>query len=109
MPAMMLLPLVDGAIALGGRALRLRATAPDARMRIAIAGRGIGGLRDSEELATVRERLGALYGADAGIALSSEEDIGEVMLAMPAVVVEASPTPASAAAATGAAADRAAS
>jgi mono/diheme cytochrome c family protein len=86
MPAMMLLPLVDRAIAHGDRSLRLRATAPGPRIRIAIAGVGIASLRDSEEVAAVRERLTALYGAEAGVELSASGETAEVVLTMPADV-----------------------
>ncbi|HYR00359.1 MAG TPA: histidine kinase, partial [Casimicrobiaceae bacterium] len=109
MPAMMLLPLVDRATAHGGRSLRLRATAGGARMRISIAGAGIARLRDSEELVAVRDRLAALYGVEANAELSASEETAEVVLTMPLGGVEATPTPASGAAATGAAAGRAAS
>jgi hypothetical protein len=109
MPAMMLLPLVDCAIAHGGRSLCLRATAPGSRMRIAIAGVGIARVRDSEELAAVHERLDALYGADADVELPPGSNPAELALTMPADVVAASPIPASAAVATDAAAGRAAS
>jgi len=89
LPAMMLLPLVDRAIAHGGRSLRLRATATGARMRIAIAGVGIARLRDGEELATVHDRLDTLYGKDANIELSPADDAAEVALTMPAGVASA--------------------
>ena len=84
MPAMMLLPLVERAIAHGSRLLRVRASASGGRMQIAIAGPSVGSLAGSEELAAVRERLTALYGADAGVALSSGDETAEVVLTMPA-------------------------
>ncbi len=89
MPAMMLVPLVDRAIAHGSRSLCLGATALGAQMRISIAGTGIAGLRDSEELAIVRERLSALYGADARAELPPGSDAEEIALTMPAGVAPA--------------------
>ena len=57
----------------------------------------------------MRDRLAALYGAEANAELSASEETAEVVLTMPLGGVEATPTPASGAAATGAAAGRAAS
>lgn len=83
-PAMMLLPLVERAVAHAGRSLRLRVAAADARLRITIAGPGIGRLADSEELVAVRERLTALYGDDAGVEVSAGDGAAKAVLAMPA-------------------------
>ena len=84
MPPMMLLPLVERAIAHGCRSIRLGVTNVATTMRITIAGRSIESLADSEELAAVRERLTTLYGADAGIETLTGGDALEVVLFLPA-------------------------
>ena len=86
LPAMMLLPLVERAIADGCRSIRLEFTSAGTRRRIAIAGRGVENLTDSEELAAVRERLTTLYGRNAAIAISSA-DVAQVVLELPSEVV----------------------
>ena len=77
MPPMMLLPLVDHAIAQGlakaqaTGSIRIRAQIADAKLRLEIADSGVGFLPGSEGegIAGIRERLTALYGSDASLVL----------------------------------------
>ena len=77
MPPMMLLPLVDHAIARGLAAtdaigsIRIRTGIADERLRVEIADTGVGFLPANEDdgLAGIRERLSALYGSDASLVL----------------------------------------
>ncbi len=78
MPPMMLLPLVDHAIARHGasvpqatESMHIRAAVVDDRIRLAIADSGVGFLPESEgqAIADIRERLAALYGDAAQLEL----------------------------------------
>jgi len=81
MPPMMLLPLVDHAIAHGlGRpesigSIRIRTRIVDEKVRLEIADSGVGFLPRSEDdgIAGIRERLSALYGSDASLVLRPKE------------------------------------
>ena len=111
MPPMMLLPLVDRVIARGGRSLRLQVTGTATQRRIVLAGSGVGDLEHGEELAAVRERLTALFRADARVDFVFAGESAEMVLAMPADAgVNSQPiaSPANAWAATDAAEGRAA-
>lgn len=77
MPPMMLLPLIDHAItygleqATGSGSIRIATNASDGRLRLKIADSGAGLLPDTgaDGIANIRERLRALYGADARLDL----------------------------------------
>lgn len=77
MPPMMLLPLVDHAIAHGladprsTGLIRIRTEISNEKVRLEIADSGVGFLPGSEDdgIAGIRERLSALYGSDASLSL----------------------------------------
>jgi len=81
MPPMMLLPLVDHAIARGladprsTGAIRIRAGVADQKVRLEIVDSGIGFLPGGEDdgISGIRERLSALYGSDASLVLRRVE------------------------------------
>lgn len=81
MPPMMLLPLVDHAITHGladprsTGSIRIRAAISGKNVRLEIADSGIGFLPGSEDdnIASIRERLSALYGSDASLVLRGRE------------------------------------
>jgi len=81
MPPMMLLPLVDHAIAhdladpqsIGS--IRIRTGVTDEKLRLEIANSGVGFLPggDDDGITGIRERLSALYGSDASLVLRRKE------------------------------------
>jgi len=81
MPPMMLLPLVDHAIARGladprsTGSIRIRSAISKEKVRLEIADSGIGFLPRSGDdgIAALRERLSALYGSDASLVLRPTE------------------------------------
>jgi LytS/YehU family sensor histidine kinase len=82
LPPMMLLPLIDHAVAYGlgerhdcGR-LRIAVEVAGGRLRLAIRDSGAGFLREdaSDGVAGVRERLAALYGDDASLVLRCADE-----------------------------------
>ena len=81
MPPMMLLPLVDHAIAHGladprsTGSIRIRTEISDEKVRLEIADSGVGFLPGSEDgsIADIRERLSTLYGSDASLVLRRTE------------------------------------
>lgn len=81
MPPMMLLPLVDHAIAHGFAdpqstgSIRIRTGIANQKVRLEIADSGVGYLPGSEDhgIAGIRERLSALYGSDASLVLRRRE------------------------------------
>jgi signal transduction histidine kinase len=81
MPPMMLLPLVDHAIAHGladpcsTGSICIRTAVADEKIRLEIVDSGIGFLPGSEDdgIAGIRERLSALYGNDASLVLRRKE------------------------------------
>jgi len=81
MPPMIILPLVDHAIAHGladptaSGALRIRACLVDRSVRLEIedSGAGFGPQAEGEGIARIRERLSALYGSDASLVLRRKE------------------------------------
>ena len=92
MPPMMLLPLVDHAIVHGlersqsQETIRLTTEVTQGRLRLAIAGSGAGFLREAQGdgIASIRERLDALFGADALLVLRARGDGGtEAVLEVP--------------------------
>ena len=97
MPPMMLLPLIDHAIAHGFAAsqatasIHIRATVVDDRVRLTIADSGFGFLPESagQGIADIRERLSALYLDRADLALRSGAEGGsEAALTIPCDTVE---------------------
>ena len=99
MPPMMVLPLIDYAIAHGiepaksGGAIRIACTIAGGRSRLMIADSGPGFLprRDDDRIAGIRERLAALYGDDARLELHQRERSStEAVLEIPYETVEAS-------------------
>lgn len=80
MPAMMLLPLVDHAVAASDgearQALSIRAASDGERVTLVVAGRGgvLANAAASYVLEGIRERLATLYGTRASIALRSDRD-----------------------------------
>ena len=92
MPPMMLLPLVDHAIAHGiaasraGGAIRIHAALDGGTVRLEIADSGVGLLPGAvgEGIAGIRERLAALYGGAASLALHEQADAStEAVLQFP--------------------------
>jgi len=81
MPPMMLLPLVDHAIAHGladprsTGSIRIRTGVADQKVRLEIVDSGIGFFPGSEDdgISSIRERLSALYGTDASLVLRPKE------------------------------------
>jgi LytS/YehU family sensor histidine kinase len=81
MPPMMLLPLVDHAIAHGladpqsSGSIRIRTAISDETVRLEIVDSGVGFLpgTDDGNIAAIRERLSALYGNDASLVLRRKE------------------------------------
>jgi len=81
MPPMMLLPLVDHAIAhgLAGSAahgtIRIHTTIKDGRLRLEIADSGVGFLPENEGdgIAGIRDRLAALYSSSASLVLEKRD------------------------------------
>ncbi|MDQ2917871.1 MAG: histidine kinase [Pseudomonadota bacterium] len=77
MPPMILLPLIDHAITYGleqsttAGSIRIATEAGNGRLRLKIADSGAGFIPDAEAtgIASIRERLGALYGGDARLDL----------------------------------------
>ncbi len=92
MPPMMLLPLVDHAIVRGlqpGRAegrVRIAATTSGGRLRMTIEDSGAGFVMDADggAIDAIRQRLHALYGADATLELQRRDDRAtEAVLELP--------------------------
>jgi hypothetical protein len=92
LPPMMLLPLVDHAIAHGLAApdatgtIRVRTAVAEGRLRLEIADSGVGFLPENEGdgIAGIRERLEALYGRDAALDLrNAVERATEAILQIP--------------------------
>src|SRR4030095_10221310 len=84
MPPMMLLPLVDHAVVRGleprteDGAISIRSEVHDGRLQLRIADSGAGFVPepDSDGIASIRNRLEALYGGSATLALRRVEDSG---------------------------------
>jgi hypothetical protein len=91
MPAMMLLPLVDHALARGdfdaaaGASVRIRATLAANKVRVVLECSERGSRRpQSENLAGIRERLAALYGGEASLVVHAQDDVAlETVLEVP--------------------------
>lgn len=92
MPPMMLLPLIDHAIARGFGppravgAIRIRTDVTDRRLRFTITDSGAGFVSEAEGegLAAIRERLMALYGAEGALKITrSDSTSTEVVLDIP--------------------------
>lgn len=92
MPPMMLLPLIDHAIARGFGppravgAIRIRTDVTDRRLRFTITDSGAGFVSEAEGegLAAIRERLMALYGAEGALTITrSDSTSTEVVLDIP--------------------------
>ena len=101
MPAMMLLPLVAHAtaqrdVASGAkRTLSIEATASDTSLRLAIGAHddGLSAPPEGEDIAGIRERLAALYGDSARLALRSRADgWSEAVIEIPIESSPASPS-----------------
>jgi len=112
MPPMMLLPLLDHALATvptdsrAVRALRIRAWIADGRVRLAVTGDGDGfaPIGGGEAIAGIRERLATLYGQDATLLLQQRGG-GDAVFDLP--LETAAPTPDAAGAADAHSASRA--
>ncbi len=98
MPSMMLLPLVDHAIAHGlaearaTRSIFIRTAITDDRVQLEVADSGVGFLpgNEGESIADIRERLSALYVDRADLALRRRAEGGsEAALTIPCEAVEA--------------------
>ena len=95
MPPMMLLPLVDHAIARGtvesqvGRSILIRTTIVEHKVRLVIADSGMGFLPENEgtEIAALRQRLSGLYARDASLVLRRQGSVAEASLELPYEVV----------------------
>lgn len=92
MPPMMLLPLIDHAIVHGLEpsstpgSIRIRAEASKGRLQLGIFDSGTRFARETpgdDALASIRERLAALYGDDASLALREVSNGTEALLELP--------------------------
>jgi sensor histidine kinase YesM len=92
MPPMMLLPLIDHAIVHGLEpsstpgSIRIRAEASKGRLQLGIFDSGARFARETpgdDALASIRERLAALYGDDASLALREVSNGTEALLELP--------------------------
>ena len=86
MPPMMLLPLLEAALARGAGPAVIRVTVRRTVTRLAIAIRfaGEAALRDDDEaFGAIRERLAALYGTNASLAVAQDAGATEAWLELP--------------------------
>jgi signal transduction histidine kinase len=102
MPPMMLLPLIDHAIVHGlesstvGGSIRIRIRASDGQLLLTVTDSGVGFVPETSSggIASIRERLAALYSSGARLVLrSSEMGTSEALMEIPLERVEADEQP----------------